>query len=225
MIDARLAAHRWDTEYRNGRYAGEPPLAFVDEILEHREDPALRDGVGLYIGCGNGRNFLPLVGAGLRLHGLDLSLEALYQLAARWPTRLRLICGDFRDFARAVGLGYVVAIQVFQQGDAADAATYFANVASVLRPGGLFFLRVNSVATRIYHAHTVLERTAGGGTTIRYDAGPKQGLAVHFYGRDELTGLTHDAFEVVLPPREEIIQRAPPQTGFWAQWEAIWRRR
>ena len=26
------------------------------------------------------------------------------------------------------------------------------------------------------------------------------------------------------PPREEIIHRTPPQTGFWAQWEAIWRR-
>jgi hypothetical protein len=27
------------------------------------------------------------------------------------------------------------------------------------------------------------------GMTIRYDAGPKQGLAVHFYARDELADL------------------------------------
>ena len=102
---------------------------------------------------------------------------------------------------------------------------YFSKVAALLRPGGLFFFRVNSAATQVYHAHAILERTAGGGATIRYDAGPKQGLAVHFYGHEELTDLTHDAFDVVLSPREEIIHRTPPQTGFWAQWEAIWRRR
>ncbi len=125
----------------------------------------------------------------------------------------------------ARGLSYIVAIQVFQHGTAADVATYFANVAALLRPGGLFFLRVNAASTQIFHAHTILERTARGGTTIRYDAGPKQGLAVHFYAREELGDLTRAAFDVVRPPREQIIQRTPPQTGFWAQWEAVWRRR
>jgi len=234
MTDVRLAALRWDAEYRNGRYAAEPPLPFVAEILTCLDaHPAARDGVGPYVGCGNGRNYLPLVDAGLRLYGLDLSLEALRQLAARRTAPLPLICGDFRDVARSslgarspgAGLDYVVAIQVFQHGGAADVAAYFANVAAALRPGGLFFLRVNSVATQIYHAHTILERPAHGGTTIRYDAGPKQGRAVHFYAHDELLALTRDAFDVVLSPREEIIHRAPPQPGFWAQWEAIWRCR
>jgi SAM-dependent methyltransferase len=237
MTDARLAARRWDAEYRGGRYAGDPPLPFVAEILACLDaHPDARAGVGLYVGCGNGRNYLPLVDAGLRLYGLDLSLEALCQLAARRPARLPLVCGDFRDFAPSGrartgrvpdgrALSYLVALQVFQHGDAAAAAAYFANVAALLRPGGLFFLRVNAAATEIYHAHTVLARTAHGGTTIRYDAGPKQGLAVHFYGRDELDALTREAFDVVLAPRLDVIHRAPPQTGSWAQWEGIWRRR
>jgi SAM-dependent methyltransferase len=227
MTDARLAALRWDAEYRRGRYAADPPLPFVAEILAALDAaPALRAGAGLYVGCGNGRNYLPLIDAGLRLYGLDLSFEALRQLAARRATPLPLICGDFRALGRSGGgLGYVVALQVFQHGTAAEVATYFANVAALLRPGGLFFLRVNSVATQIYHAHTILERAASGGATIRYDAGPKQELAVHFYARDELLDLTRDAFDVVLAPREELIHRAPPQTGLWAQWEAIWRRR
>ena len=72
MTDARLAALRWDAEYRGGRY-----VAALDDA------PSAREGVGLYVGCGNGRNYLPLVDAGLRLIGLDLSPEALRQLAAR----------------------------------------------------------------------------------------------------------------------------------------------
>jgi SAM-dependent methyltransferase len=224
--DQRLAAVRWDAEYRNGRYADDPPLPFVADILDTLDEhPALRDGVGLYIGCGNGRNYLPLVDAGLRVLGLDLSLEALRQLAARRPAALPLVCGDFLTVGVSGGLSYVVAIQVFQHGVAADVATYFANVAALLRPGGLFFLRVNAVATQIFQPHTVLERERRGGMTIRYDAGPKQDMAVHFYAREELSDLTHDAFDVVLPLREEIIHRAPPQTGFWAQWEGVWRRR
>ena len=223
-MDERLTARRWDQEYRRGRYADEPPLDFVADVLTTLDDaPGVRAGVGLYIGCGNGRNYLPLVDAGLRIYGLDLSFEALRRLAARRAT-LPLICGDFRDFAAARVLSYVVAIQVFQHGTAADVATYFSNVRTALRPGGLFFVRVNSASTQIFHRHTVIERGRGG-VTIRYDAGPKEGLAIHFYARDELAELTAEGFEAVMPPRERVIDRTSPQTGFWAQWEAVWRRR
>lgn len=226
MTHERLTASRWDDEYRGGRYQDEAPLPFVGDILGMLEaEPALRKGVGLYVGCGNGRNYLPLVNAGLQLYGLDLSLEALRQLAARRTPALPLICGDFRSSVIHRALEYLVAIQVFQHGTVDDVAIYFANVAACLRPGGLFFLRVNSVSTQILHAHTTLEREPRGGTTIRYDAGPKRGLAVHFYGRDEILALTHAAFDVVLPPHEKIIHRTPPALGFWAQWEAVWRRR
>jgi SAM-dependent methyltransferase len=221
-----LTALRWDAEYRRGRYADDAPLPFVDDILATLDDePALRDGIGLYVGCGNGRNYLALIDHGLRVYGLDLSLEALRQLAARRTKPLPLICGDFRGFKAAGRWSYVVAIQVFQHGSETDVTSYFENVKASLRPGGLFFLRVNSAATQIFHRHTVTGRSAPGGITIRYDAGPKTGLAVHFFSAAELTDLTAGAFEVVMPPREEIIMRAPPQTGFWAQWEAVWRRR
>ncbi len=226
-MDQHLTALRWDAEYQRGRYVDEPPLPFVAEILATLEGtPALSGGAGLYIGCGNGRNYLPLVDAGLRLHGLDLSLEALRQLAARRPAlTLPLVCGDFRAFPGAAPFGYIVAIQVFQHGDATDVRSYFANAKALLRPGGLLFLRVNSASTEIFHAHTVIERARSGGITVRYDTGPKQGLPVHFYARKELTTLAADGFEIVMAPREERITRTPPQHGFWAQWETIWRGR
>ena len=183
-MDRELAAARWDAEYRGGRYAKEPPVPFVDRILAVLEDSPLRSSTGLYVGCGNGRNYLPLADAGLRLYGLDLSTESLRQLVARNPVESgRLIRADFRTWQSQRRFGYVIAIQVFQHGSAADVARYFAKVASMLAPGGLLFLRVNSASTEIDHPHTVIEQNELGGMTVRFEAGPKRGLPVHFYTR------------------------------------------
>ena len=220
-----LAAARWDEEYRRGRYVAAPPVDFVGTILEVlAERPALRAREGLYVGCGNGRNFLPLVDAGLALRGLDVSAEALRQLAAARPDQAaRLHHGDFLGFTPPAPIGYVVAIQVLQHGRATDAERAFARVAEMLTPGGLFFLRVNSAATEVYHRHAVVERALDG-FTVEYQDGPKQGLAVHFYGRRELDALTATAFRAVRAPSEVFVRRAPPQHGSWAQWEAVYER-
>ncbi len=145
-MDTALTASRWDEEYRNQRYAEEPPLPFVNGILDAlRADPLAWSGAGLYVGCGNGRNYLPLLDAGLSLLGLDVSPEAIRRLVQRRPTlsRQSLLCDDFRAFQSPVPhFDYLIAIQVFQHGDESDVATYFEKVAALLRPDGLFFLRV-----------------------------------------------------------------------------------
>jgi hypothetical protein len=211
-------ATRWDAEYRAGRYVAEPPLPFVGQILSTlRAHPAAMAGVGLYVGCGNGRNYLPLVDAGLALHGLDVSREALDQLVARRAALSpRLVIESPFD--------YLVAIQVFQHGTEADAAAYFDKTAGVLRAGGLFFLRVNSASTEMYLRHTVVDRNDVGGFTIRYDEGPKRGLCVHFYAREELLELARGRFRLLAEPRGDVTARTPPKTGSWAQWEAIWQK-
>ncbi len=225
-LSSELVASRWDAEYREGRYASEPPLAFTDEIVATlRAHPTAFAGTGLYVGCGNGRNYLPLVDVGLNLHGLDVSREAIAQLTARRPDLApRLACGDFRDLAREAVFDYLVAIQVFQHGTEAEAAAYFAATAMALRPGGLFFLRVNAASTEVYLRHTVIERQRLGGYTIRYDEGPKAGIAVHFYGPDELLELTGRHFRALTAPREDVIRRPPPKGGSWTQWEAVWQK-
>jgi len=68
-VTAREAA-AWDAEYAAGRYAGDPPVAFVRDIVDAARERGLRRG--LYVGCGNGRNLLPLLDAGLDLTGLDI---------------------------------------------------------------------------------------------------------------------------------------------------------
>ena len=223
-LDRDLTAQRWDTEYRHGRYVDEPPIPFVDTILAVLDQhPLCRQGTGLYIGCGNGRNYLPLVDAGLDLMGLDLSAESLRQLAAQRPTcAAKLICSDLRDYTPDTLLSYIVAIQVFQHGTEADVNAYFAKAASLLRPGGLFFLRVNAASTQIYHDHQVLERSADGSKTIGYRTGPKQGLPIHFYSRDEITRLTANAFTPITTLKEQTTIRTAPKTGFWTQW-ALYR--
>ena len=224
MNRALVSAH-WDAEYRRGRYAEEPPLPFAQEILAALSASPLARSEGLYIGCGNSRNYLPLVKSGLSLCGLDLSAESLRQLAASEPDLCkRLICADFRTFASRHRFDYVIAIQVFQHGTAVDMAKYFSGVRSLLSPGGFFFLRVNATSTQVRWPHTVIERSDFGGFTIIYDAGPKKGLPVHFYSREELLALTHDGFSVVAEPREDVTVRTPPAVGRWVQWKAIWRR-
>jgi len=51
-------AAAWDSEYRLGRYLGDSPVAFTRDILAAAQQAHLARG--LYIGCGNGRNYLPL---------------------------------------------------------------------------------------------------------------------------------------------------------------------
>ena len=225
-MDTASIRASWDDEYRSGRYEDDVPLPFVGEILETLRSGEAWRGAGLYVGCGNGRNYLPLVDAGANLHGLDISGEAIRQLKAKRPNRsLPLTVADFRSYQTAVPFDYLIAIQVYQHGDEADASRYFANAAAVVRPGGLFFVRVNSAATQVYHRHTVLEVNRLGGFTVRYDEGPKRELPVHFYSRDELRARTDADFEPVRDLREDVIHRAPPKTGSWAQLEGIWRHR
>ena len=142
-----------------------------------------------------------------------------------WPAIAeRLICADFREYRPQRLFGYIIAIQVFQHGFGVDVAKYFEKVRAMLAPGGLFFLRVNSASTQIFQPHTIVEQNTSGGLTVLYEACPKRGLPVHFYARDELLDLIDNGFDVVDELREDFTLRTPPESGYWVQWEGIWRR-
>ena len=219
-MNPALVSTRWDKLYHRGRYVEDPPIPFAKKVLSVLQTSSLRNSAGLYIGCGNGRNYLPLVNSGLDLYGLDLSAAALRQLAGKEPTIADLLIhADFREFHSQMQFGYVIAIQVFQHGFSVDVAKYFSNVRSILMPGGLFFLRVNSSSTHICRPHTFAEKNEFGGKTIIYQSGPKQGLPVHFYAGEEILELNRYGFELVDKLREDFIQRTPPEEGHWTQWE------
>jgi SAM-dependent methyltransferase len=223
MTSGSDPAAAWDAQYAAGRYASDQPVAFTSDILA----AARQAGVsrGLYIGCGNGRNYLPLVAGGLDLTGLDISAAAISQLAGRAPDRRdRLVHGDLSALPASAAYPLVIGIQVFQHGDRAAAHAHIRAAQDRLAPGGLFCLRVNATATDVWPRHEVTEQHPDGGFTVRYLAGPKQGLLIHFFTRAELDTLFPEGYTPVLPPRLQVTRRVPPQAGQWSQWEAIWRK-
>jgi hypothetical protein len=86
------AAASWDAEYAAGRYQDEPPVSFAFDVIDAARSANLRRG--LYVGCGNGRNLIPMSDAGLDLIGLDISAQAIAQLHRRRPDAATLIAGD-----------------------------------------------------------------------------------------------------------------------------------
>jgi SAM-dependent methyltransferase len=224
MVDAE-ATRAWDAEYAVGRYEGEPPVPFVHDIVVAAKDVQVNRG--LYVGCGNGRNYVPLVDAGLDLVGLDISETAITQLAERLPERRnRLVIGDLSALPEGAVYPLVVGIQVFQHGDRPATHAFLADTLRRVAPAGLFAVRVNAVGTDVHHAHEVVERHGDGSYSVRYTAGPKAGLTVHFWAARELEALIEAAgFTPVLELRPQATRRRPPQSGLWMQWEGIWQRR
>jgi len=217
------AAASWDAEYASGRYRHEPPVSFTRDIISAARSANLRRG--LYIGCGNGRNLVPLSGAGLDLTGLDISSRAIAQLRERTPGAAGLIVGGIDALRPSAEFDLVIGIQVFQHGNRAQAHAHLTGAAAHVAPGGLFCLRVNATGTDIRYRHERTEEAGDGGFTIRYLDGPKTGLEIHFFTAAELTGLMGEDFSPVMPLRFDSTPHVRPAKSQWSQWEAIWQRR
>ena len=215
-------ADAWDREYAAGRYRDEPPLPFVADVVSAVHEHDLLGAEGLYVGCGNGRNYVPLVEAGLDLVGLDVSEAALARLAERAPDcRDSLIQGELSALPTSAAYALVIGIQVFQHGDRTTAHAHIRAAQARLAPGGLFCLRVNAVGTELEYDYDVVERYSDGSFTVRYLAGPKRGLLIHFFADSELDAL-FAGYDLVLTPRHSQTGRVPPERGQWSQWEAIY---
>jgi SAM-dependent methyltransferase len=221
-VDARVV-NAWDAAYATGRYHDEPPVAFVTDIIAAAKDAGVDHGV--YIGCGNGRNYVPLTAAGLDLIGLDISATAISQLAERVPTRQnRLIVGDLSALRDGETYPLVIALQVIQHGTRQETHRFLVDALDRVAPGGLFCIRVNAVGTDVFHAHEVIERDPEGSYSVSYKAGSKAGLTVHFWAARELhRAITSAGFTPALPLRPQATWRQPADKGLWLQWEGIYR--
>lgn len=184
-IDGNMVARSWNEEYRRGRYLGDRPVKFVKEIMETLLRANLEKKRGLYVGCGTGRNYIPLARAGLDIFGIDPSDVAIGRLSERMDPS-RLSCCRLEDLEEGTKYDYVIAIQSFQHGKEFEVSGYFDKARSILNDGGLLFLRVNSASTEVYHRHRRIEDGRHGGFTVNYAEGPKRGLDVHFFSRKDV---------------------------------------
>ena len=151
-------------------------------------------------------------------------------------TRLRikfltalLECGDFLDYRQDAPFQdpfqYAIAIQVFQHGDMDRVGRYFEKASMLLEKGGLLFLRVNASNTTAQHGHDVIEENNTGGFTVRYNEGPKKGLDIRFFSKEDICSLIHkNDMSVIRELRNVTTERAPPCTGSWSQWEMVARK-
>jgi len=220
------AAGSWEAEYATGtRYAAdEPPVGFVGDILALAKEYGVE--TGMYLGCGNGRNFIPLSDAGLNLTGLDIAATAIGQLTERAPHYAdRLVIGDLSALPAGARYPLVIALQVIQHGDREAVHALLAETLARVEDGGLFAIRVNAVGTDVHHAHDVVERGGDGSFSVRYAAGPKTGLTVHFWSALELDAAIRAAgLAPVARLRPASTWRDPQTRGQWLQWEGAYRR-
>lgn len=220
-MDKNLSLSNWDRAYREGKYNQEGPIPFVRDIIKILSDLGLSGERGFYPGCGNGRNFVPLLDAGLDIQGSDISSVAIQQLKKQ-RSHARVIVEDFLLHRENAYL-YLISLQLFQHGNNETIFRLFDKTTELLHPGGLFFLRVNSTHTQIVQDYDHVEKTPEGGFTLQYHSGPKTGQEIHFYTAEEITVMTASDYDIVMPLREEYI---PREDGtYWAQWETILQKR
>ena len=150
---------------------GELPIGFVRDILAAAHQAGVTSG--LYIGCGNGRNYLPLIAGGLDLTGLDISVTAITQLATPAPPdrRDRLIHGDLRCPAR-----HRRPTRPSSASRSSSTATAPPRMHTSAPPGSASRPAAcsacgSTTATDVRPRHEVTEHHPDGGFTVRYLAG------------------------------------------------------
>jgi SAM-dependent methyltransferase len=217
------AARFWDAEFDKGRWADAEPIGFTAEIVAAATAAGLTEG--LYVGCGNGRNYRPLVEGGLDLIGLDVSPVAIRQLAERMPDRRgKLVTGDVSALPGGTTYPLVVAIQVLHHGDRAQARRLLADTAARVAAGGMLAIGIETVGTDVDEPHDLIERADDGSYTVRYHGG-FGGMMTHFR---TIRGVHLELSEAGLVPqtllRPRSAWRTPPERGQTLELEGIYRR-
>lgn len=218
-MNLKISTNNWDKSYRKGKYINDHPINFVNDIVFCVNNYFTKNAKGFYPGCGNGRNLIPLLNSGLNIDANDISEVATEQLIRSFPTA-NIKVENFLEYD-GEKYDYLISIQLFQHGK--NYKKYFNKTIQCLKPKGIFFLRVNSTNTQIIEKHKIIKKNKYGSQTIQYLSGSKPGEYIHFYSAEEIISLTKKDFEIIMPLREDRIERI--DGTYWNQWETILKLR
>ncbi len=136
----------WENKFKKGWGEGKSPEQhFLKFVEKHKNEigPDILD-----IGSGEGRQLIPLAKAGYNVVGLELTEEGIKITKEKQNTEktdAKLVRGNFHNLPfRDNTYNTVISIQAMQHNNWQGAEIAFSEAVRVLKPGGLFFLRVNS---------------------------------------------------------------------------------
>ncbi len=200
-------------------YFAGPVAERYDSTLDEWGDPAAvaatadflaelaGDGTALELGIGTGRIALPLSARGVRVHGIDLSVDMVAQLRAKpGGGDIPVAIGDFAT--TRVGEGFSLAYLVFNTignltSQEAQVAC-FENAAAQLRPGGCFVVEVGVAVREPLHVFALSDTHIG---IDEYDPATQRLVSHHFTLVDGRWELRSIPFRSVTPAELDLMAR------------------
>lgn len=182
----------WEKVFAQRPWGAYPPEELVRFIARHFQAIPDRSRIRvLEIGCGPGPNIWFLAREGYGVAGIDGSPTAIRQAEERLQTE-KLPAADLKvgNFASLpwsdACFDAVVDIAALYANPMQNIQTTIAEIARVLKPGGLFFGKMFADSTTGSRSGTMIEP----GTVERPTDGPCAGNAIaHFFSRTELETL------------------------------------
>ncbi|MBI4178346.1 methyltransferase domain-containing protein [bacterium] len=226
-----LVKRAWEIRHRKGwaRLRPDPTIMGFIKKFKTRMGRTVVD-----LGCGSGRHLIPLIQMGFEVTGIELTDTAIQQAKARLAReglKADIIQGDFHSVnLNRRRFDCALSVQSLQFGGWPDIKRTFARVAQMIRPGGLFILRVRSIriipptARFIREKHDLPESKRGVTYLRSYDTGCR--VKFHHYSKDELTYLARkNGFKIIQCPteRKSLIQMDMSKT-VTVQWNTVWKK-
>jgi len=213
-----LPAEFWEQKHIDGWGEGRAPEKRLLEFVEK-----YRDQMGtklIDLGSGKGRHIIPLAEAGFDVTGVELTrggIEESRKQLEEANLEAELVQGDYHDLKfDAESFDSAISVQSFQFNDWEGAEKSFSEVSRVLKPGGLFFLRVRSLNRAIPDSAEFIDDTG-----VTFSVKTDQGEAIyHNFSLEEIQELAEkNNMEIIEEPFEEgrILEDGSikPQTDKW----------
>jgi len=194
----------WDEIFRSGAFPLEEPDRALGQLC------ALFNGRGFRricdLGCGTGRNSVPLARNGFETHGIDLSAEGLGRSSRRARDaglEFVLVRGDMRGIPHAnSSFDAVICIYAIYHGTLRDIEVTVSEIGRVLRAGGLAYVTFQTLRSHKYGQGREIEAD-----TFVQDFDPdcpqESGIPHHFSSEGEVRQIMK-AFSVMELELEEF---------------------